>query len=55
MMKIKQFIALSLFVAIVLGMMNVGTRALANTENSTEVVALREENIKHFDMGDGTF
>lgn len=52
---IKRLIALSLCVIIVLGTMTFGTSALEDTETSTEVVALREENIKHFDMGDGTY
>ncbi len=46
-------LALMLCVVLIFGMMPI--TAGAEDEVSTEVVSLREENIKHFDMGDGTY
>lgn len=52
-MKSKSLLALLLCVVLIFGMMPV--TAGAENDVSTEVVSLREENIKHFDMGDGTY
>ena len=62
----RQFIALLLCMTMILGLMPGTANALELTttneglslsgdSGSSEVIALREENIKHFDMGNGTF
>lgn len=51
----KRLFAFLLCVILALTLMPTAVFAQEETKVSTEVVALREENVKHFDMGDGTY
>lgn len=51
----RKLIAFVLCLAIGMTLMPTAVFAQEEAQTSTEVVALREENVKHFDMGDGTY
>lgn len=51
----KRLFAALVCLAMTLTLMPTTAFAQEDVQTSSEVVALREENVKHFDMGDGTY